>query len=146
MTTATDDPTVKTDDWIRGCVHGALCVLAARGMVEDDPYREIEARLERIYQETKRADPDYLADMLTAEWQEEYERTLPRWTCPCGEKYVVMPSWRHPWIYALNEDGTFGRLMNVNRHGGQVTGAACSCGRDFERTLATAWPGQIGLF
>jgi hypothetical protein len=83
----------------------ALDVLTAKGWLEDDPDPELLAALHRLYRTQPICQVEvrytgellhgmlgerpgvYLAGAFENERQEEWERTLPTWSCDCGQVF-----------------------------------------------------------
>jgi hypothetical protein len=149
-------------------VHLAIDVLIGKGSIEpecvDD---ELLTTLRRLYHEnpicqTKveftddlwhnmyAARPgEYLAAALHLEWQLEWERACPIWTCACGSEFKVGEHWpprKHLYRIA---DGMFGELVGSvdgKGHGEERNRDCPDCGRAFAETIARREDPQLGLF
>ncbi len=146
----------------------AVDVLIGKGSIEpEDVDDDLIATLRRLYREnpicqTKVVFTDdawrnmyaarpgeYLAAVLHHEWQEEWERSLPLWTCACGATFKLSESFSHGQQMHRVADGMLGDLV------GSVDGRGhCAarnrdcpdCGRAFAGTIARREDPQLGLF
>jgi hypothetical protein len=102
------------------------------------PWRSIQARASVI------------ADHWVAEKQEEYERSVPTWTCDCGATYKVLPDFSAEAFWTLSHDGLLGEHVGgVKRdRKGHVKGSAkCpACGVAFAETIDRQTNPQQRLF
>jgi hypothetical protein len=147
----------------------ALDVLTAKGWLEDDPDPELLAALHRLYrtqpicQVEVRYTGELLHDMLAErpgvhlvgafenERQEEWERTLPTWSCDCGHVFKVLPGGLpgkpDDRFYRLAADGLLGELVGTLRGTGIARSKVCpECAREFAATIKRHADPQLRLF
>jgi hypothetical protein len=99
--------------------------------------------------------PDALADHWEARKQDEYERSLPAWSCDCGALYKLITeagdgSQDQFWT-TTGEDGLLGELAGTIRRYGSgygkrktKSGTCPACKRPFAETIARqAGPWQL---
>jgi len=105
----------------------------------DDPWRNMHA-----------ARPgEYLAAALHAAWQQEWERSLPVWTCTCGSAFKVADHWpprKH--LHRIDDDmlGDLVGTVDGRGHGAERNRDCPDCGRQFAATMARQADPQRALF
>ncbi len=147
----------------------AVDVLAAKGWLEEEPDDALIAALHRLYRANQvcqvevrySGEPlhdmlasrpgEHLADFYQQECQEAWERTVPAWTCDCGQTYKVLPGGLpgrpDDRFYRLVADGVLGALVGSTRGIGISHNKACpGCGRDFATTVRRLGDPQLRLF
>jgi len=146
-------------------VASALDVLVAKGWLVDGADEQLVSELHHIHQTnaTVRFSDglphdklaacvgEHLAGTYERERQEEWERSLPAWSCDCGRAYKVvaggLPSRPDDEFYALRGDGLPGELVGTSRGVGISRNKSClTCGREFARTVARQADPQLPLF
>ncbi|MGO9975786.1 MAG: hypothetical protein ACLP01_23880 [Solirubrobacteraceae bacterium] len=146
----------------------ALDVLAAKGWLEDDPDPELLAALHRLYrtqpicrvevrytgelmQDMLAERPGvYLAGAFENERQEEWERTLPTWSCDCGQVFKVLagglPGKPDDRFYRVLDNGLLGELAGTLRGTGIARSKACpECARGFAATIKRHRPAAAAI-
>ncbi len=147
----------------------ALDVLAGKGFIAEEPDDELVAALRRLYaappvcqlevqftgevlHDMLAARPgQYLAGFYEQERQEAWERTVPTWTCDCGQAFKVLPG-ESPGrpddsFYRIVENGLLGQLVGTSRGTGITHNKACpDCRREFAMTLKRHADPQLRLF
>jgi hypothetical protein len=147
----------------------ALDVLAGKGWFAEEPDDELVAELRRLYgahpvcqlevqftgevlHDMLAARPgEYLAGFYEQERQEAWERTVPTWTCDCGQAFKVLPDGTpgrpDDRFYRIVEDGLLGQLAGTIRGTGISHNKACpDCRREFAMTLKLHADPQLRLF
>jgi hypothetical protein len=147
----------------------ALDVLAGKGWLAEEPDDELVAELRRLYgahpvcqlpveftgevlHDMLAARPgQYLAGFYEQERQEAWERTVPTWTCDCGQAFKVLPGGDvgrpNDCFYRIVEDGLLGQLAGTIRGTGITHNKACpDCHREFAATLKRHADPQLRLF
>jgi len=162
----TDAPAPPSNEDI--VVDIAISVLIGKGSIEPEYVDDdLIATLRRLYHEheicqTKVVftdDPwrnlfaarpgEYLAAALHAEWRQDWERSLPTWTCACGSTFKVAEDWPPRKHLHRIEDDMLGELVgSVDGRGqGAERNRDCpDCGRQFAATMARQTDPQQALF
>lgn len=139
-----------TDQPPMALIEDAANILCWRGYLdpEDDEIpAEVVAELTELAKEGPCAfcpaplRPDALADHWVARKQEEYERSLPTWTCDCGAVFKLLSEWGNQQaFYEARDDGLLGDRVGFIRHDGKRrvkhSDACPDCGRSFAVTIA----------
>jgi hypothetical protein len=147
----------------------AVDVLARKGWFEDEPDDELLAALRRLYganpvcqlevKFTGEVPHDmlagragqHLAAVYEQERQEEWERTVPTWTCDCGSTFRVLPGGipgrPDDRFHRIVQDGLLGQLVGTIRGTGISHNKVCpDCRREFAITVKRLADPQLRLF
>lgn len=92
-----------------------------------------------------------LADHFLARKQEQWERSVPAWTCDCGRKFKVIPSGPGEEYYEARGDGLMGGIvgcvkLDPKRQKVKHSDACPDCKRRFADTVADQLNPQKALF
>jgi hypothetical protein len=94
--------------------------------------------------------PDEVADHYLERRQQEWERSVPTWTCDCGRLFKVLPGAPGDSFYDARDDGQLGDLAGYVRHDarGRVkhSDACPGCGRVLADTISARANPQQRLF
>jgi hypothetical protein len=93
--------------------------------------------------------PDVLAQHFVTRKLQEWERSLPTWTCDCGAVYKPVTEWGATRYWHARPDGLLGDVVGdvrTNSKGKVKHSGACPCGRSFAETVARQTAPQQSLF